>query len=114
VFIAEQKAVVQQHLRSAEVSQKTYVRSVKEDFDQKLRDKQAELDRVIQQARKRRLKLQAELDEALEQIRALQGSWAGDDDIESRIQDSIQYDFESSKRQLDETMSQLGLQKRPK
>jgi uncharacterized protein YqgV (UPF0045/DUF77 family) len=114
VFVAEQKEVVQQQLRSAEVGQKTFVRSAKDDFDQKLGDKQAELDRIIQTARKTRLKLQSELDAALEQIRRLQGSWADDDDIESSLEDSMQYNFESSTRQLDETLGQLGLRRQRK
>jgi hypothetical protein len=108
VFVAEQKQVVQQQLRNAEVGQKTFVKSAKDEFDQKLKDKQTELDRIIQAARKTRLKLQAELDAALEQIHKLQGSWA-DDDIESSLEDSMQYDFQSSTRQLDETLGQLGL-----
>jgi chromosome segregation ATPase len=81
---------------------------MREELEKLLREKEAELDQIIAQARKRRMKLQMELDAALEQIRRLQGSHASDTDVAGDLEHS-QYDFESSTRQLDATMSQLGL-----
>jgi hypothetical protein len=64
VFVAEQKAIVQQQLRSAEVGQKTSVRSAKNEFDRSSGTSKRSSIRSS-----KRLKLQAKLDAALEQIR---------------------------------------------
>ena len=84
-----------------------FAQAAKKLVEEKLKEKITELDRIIAQARQRRLKLQAELDTALAQIRSLQGSRIYDDsDFQSNM--SPQFDFEGTTRQLDATLSQLG------
>jgi hypothetical protein len=83
------------------------LQTMQTDYQKALQAKEAELDAIIAQARKRRLQLQIELDAALEQIRRLQGSHGAEVDVTSDL-DHSHYDFDASTRQLDATMSQLG------
>jgi hypothetical protein len=102
-------AEVQQHCPK---DQKRFARAARDSHDRAIRAKEAELEQTIADARKRRLKLQVDLDAALELIQRLQGE-PPDDDVTAGF-DASKYDFEASTRQLDETMSQLGLSRRPK
>jgi hypothetical protein len=111
VIVAEENAAVKRQLQSGSPSRGNYVQSIRENYEKELQDKERELDEIIAQARKRRLKLQVELDAALDQIRRLQGSRSSESNLTSDLERS-QYDFESSTRQLDATMSQLGLRPR--
>jgi chromosome segregation ATPase len=117
VIIAEENAAIKQQFRGSSPSRGSdstptfYVQSLRENYEKALQNKERDLDEIIAQARQRRLNLQIELDAALEQIRRLQGSKASDTDL-TRHFEQTRYDFESSTRQLDATMSQLGLRPR--
>ena len=110
---AKEAEAVEQHLAESSAlpglarSPAEFARAAKQLVEDQMKAKLAELEAIIAQARKRRLKLQAELDTALEQIRSLQGSRIYDDsDFASNM--SPQFDFEGTTRQLDATLSQLG------
>jgi hypothetical protein len=111
VIAAEEKATVQQHCHGGPKGQKSFARAAKESYDREMRAKEEELEQTIFEARKRRLKLEVDLDAALEQIRRLHGD-PSDEDVTGGF-DHSKYDFEASSPKLDETMSQLSLRRRP-
>ena len=86
-------------------TRKGFVKSARKILEGKLNEKKQELDELITHARKRRLKLQEKLDAALEQLRSLQGSRISEDTLSST---GPQFDFESTTKQLDATLNQLG------
>ena len=113
IVAAKEAEAVEQHLAESSAlpglarTPAEFARAAKQLVEDQMKAKLAELESIIAQARKRRLKLQAELDTALEQIRSLQGSRIYDDsDFASNM--SPQFDFEGTTRQLDATLSQLG------
>jgi hypothetical protein len=81
-------------------SEVDYVLSVKEEYERRMRAKEAEIDQILIEARKRRLKLQAELDTALEQIKSLRGSQGPEND-------SLMDDLENSNREFKKITVQL-------
>lgn len=114
IIIARQEASVKRHMADGVASldiscgKDGITKAVRELYESTMKQKVAELDQVIAQARKRRLKLQAELDSALEQIRSLQGSRMADEgDLMNDIEHSA-YDFQTTTQQLDATLSQLS------
>ena len=85
-------------------SRTEFAKSARKIMELQLAAKKEELDDLIAQARKRRLKLQEKLDTAVEQLRGLQGSRISED-LSST---GPQFDFESTTKQLDATLSKLG------
>jgi hypothetical protein len=104
VIAAEEKAVVLKQIGGKGDIQ--FVQVWQADYQKILQEKENELEAAIEEARKKRMKLEVELDAALEQIRMLQGSqnMGGTSEFEPS-----QSNFERSTRKLDETMSQLRL-----
>jgi uncharacterized coiled-coil protein SlyX len=110
VLAAEGQAALKQHIREAGITTPVhlYIQSVREQCDRSLRAKEEELDNIIAQSRKRRRKLQDELDAALAKLRSLQGSqsFPSSDEMFDEI-DHSSHDFDTSARQLDATMQRL-------
>lgn len=104
---AQEKNAVAEITKSQQNS-RDYIISIQSEYEKKMKEKDQELDEIMVQARKRRLKLQAELDKALEQIKALQGNRSddGEDDLLDELERSS-HDIESTSKKLDNTLLQL-------
>jgi hypothetical protein len=110
VIVAEEKGALNQEMRSSGMeNHRRLLQSFHDEYEKEIHAREMQLDTVLAQARKRWRKLQAELDAALAQIRQLRGSKGP---TGNRALEESQYEFESSTRRLDETMSQLGLHPR--
>lgn len=114
VIIAQQEAAVKRHMADGVASldltggKDGIAQSARELYERIMKQKAADLDQIIAQARKRRLKLQAELDSAMEQLKSLQSSRMVDDvDLFNDVESSG-YDLQATTQQLEATMSQLN------
>jgi uncharacterized phage infection (PIP) family protein YhgE len=112
ILVAEEETAIKHHIQEAgdhmgiSTQPHLYVQSVKDHYDKALKAKEEELDRIIAHARKRRLKLQAQLDIAVGKIKSMQGSHLSGEDLIGELETSTD-DLAASTRRLDITMRQL-------